>query len=133
MQQLKSRGVLIDSDLLAGYLLCQQQPSSLRRCLGQWPCFTTFIQAAELLACAKNQAQKDIIDRALCSVKILGAHARYAEAIASIMRSQPDEISLSFRDATVVAMARESKLAIAAGRQGAKYRPWCELLTIEGL
>ena len=123
--------IFVETDLLAAFLLCGDPPSKLRRLLTERPCFTGFVQAAELLACAANKEQKAIIDRVLCGVKILGMHARYAEAVASIMRDETGHGRLSFRDATVLAMIREARLPLATIRHRAKFEPLCAIATID--
>ncbi len=136
MQLKQARGVLIETDVLADFLLFAKNPatnerSALRYCLSRWPCFTTFVQASGLLACAQNAGQKAIVDHALCSVKILGAHARYADAIASNLHLNIGSEALNFRDSIVLAIAHESRLAIASRLHRVKFEPYCEIVTIE--
>lgn len=131
MQKNVRGAIFVETDLLAEFLLCGDPPSKLRRMLTERPCFTGFVQAAELLACASNKKQQAIIDRVLCGVKILGMHARYAEAVASILREESEPERLSFRDATVLAMVREARLPIATIKHRAKFEPLCEIATID--
>jgi predicted nucleic acid-binding protein len=117
----RGHGVLVETDLIAAFLVAPADPPPLlRRLLEVVPCYSTFIQAAEIYAAAPAPEERRTVERALFGLKILGASARYAKTIADVLTSLgtlPDH-----RTAIVAAMALESRLpivtAVAAGRYG---------------
>ncbi|MBS1912108.1 MAG: hypothetical protein JST22_08990 [Bacteroidetes bacterium] len=106
--------ILVETDVLACYLTAPvAEPSVLRRLLESATCFTTFINAAELYALPRDDAERRTIERALFGIKILGASGRYAKTIGRILSSlvSPDAIT-PYRTAIIAAMCHEGRLPV---------------------
>lgn len=113
-----SKGILVETDLLVEFLLAP--PGSvplLRRLLQTTPCFSTFIQAAEIYGTAANDEERRVVERPLFGLKILGASSRYATTIGRLLSSANG--SIGHRTAIVAAMAIESDLPIVTQTFGA--------------
>lgn len=127
------KGILVETDILAAYLLeGSDSESVLRRYLRRAPCFTSFVQAAELFACVDSAEERILVEKALYSLRILGAHARYAESIASLYQQGFDTVpGFSMRDAIVLGIAVESNLPVLTKKHVRKYRNFSSVTTIE--
>lgn len=111
-----TQGILVETDILVDFLTTQgDAPSLLRLLLSEVPCYTTYIQAAELYACAHNEEEIQDIEPALLGVRVLGASARYAATMGAILRcamdKQPSHKPL-WREIATSAVAIESRLPI---------------------
>lgn len=119
-------GILVETDLLAEYLLAGPgEPTLLRALLESITCYTTFVQAAELYSTVRDDNERRLVDRALFGVKILGASSRYAKTIGVILSSYPHVGG--HRRAVVGAIALESRLPVVTD---VYYR---ELSSVSGL
>lgn len=111
-----AQALLVETDILVDFLTTQEnEPSLLRLLLAELPCYTTYIQAAELYACAHNEEEQRRIEPALHGVRVLGASARYAATVGAIMRDTVAHAPLpvpSWRTLTTAAIAVESQLPI---------------------
>lgn len=106
--------VLVETDVLAGYLIAPATaPSVLRLLLQSATCFTTFINAAELYSLPTNDEEQRMIERALFGLKILGASGRYAKTIGALLSSleTPGNI-VDHRTAIIAGMCREGRLPV---------------------
>ena len=119
---MKSKGVIVETDLIADYLLCGQSPSVLRSALQTFTCYTTFVQISELLQCATTEYQKRCVLDAISLLRPLGSHPRYSEAIAEMLRrleiASPSE---RFRCAVTGAISQQAKLPILTERYQSIY------------
>jgi predicted nucleic acid-binding protein len=106
--------LLIETDILAEFLVSDEPEPTLLRALKQHVCYTTMLNAFELLRAARSNAEHEAVHSLLTLVRVLGYNSRTAIPIASLTRSieQEHSVSLSTRDALVVGMAVQSKLAI---------------------
>jgi hypothetical protein len=103
--------VLIEVDLIAEYLTAEAGVTPLlRRLLELVPCYTTFIQAAEIYSTVTSDEERRIVDRALFGMKILGASSRYAKTIGNVLTSVAT--GDRYRSSIVGAMALESRLPV---------------------
>lgn len=111
-----TQGILVETDILVDFLATQSDtPSLLRLLLAEMPCYTTYVQAAELYACANNEEEIQHIEPALLAVRVLGASARYAPTIGAILRDTMEDKQLqkpSWREIATSAIAIESRLPI---------------------
>jgi hypothetical protein len=104
-------GVLVEVDLIAEYLTAQAGVTPLlRRLLELVPCYTTFIQAAEIYSTVTSDEERRIVDRALFGLKILGASSRYAKTMGNVLSSVAT--GDRYRSSIVGAMALESRLPV---------------------
>lgn len=104
-------GILIESDVIAEYLTAEAgQTPLLRRLLEIAPCYSTFIQAAEIYSTARDDDERRTVERALFGLKILGASSRYAKTIGSVLTSVAT--GDRYRTAIVAAMAIASQLPV---------------------
>ena len=113
-------GILLETDIITEYLLAEHGNIPLfRRLLQVIPCYSTFIQAAELYSTARSDAEFRILDKALFGLKILGASSRYAKTIGQVLSSQGK--SSDHRTAIVAAMAIESAVPLVTDLYHKKY------------
>lgn len=105
------KGILVETDLITEFLTAGEgSVPLLRRLLEIVPCYTTFIQAAEIYSVTGNDDERRIVERALFGIKILGASGRYAKTIGDILSSTPE--TGGHRSAIVAAMAIESEIPV---------------------
>ncbi|MDB5034376.1 MAG: hypothetical protein JWQ98_1617 [Chlorobi bacterium] len=108
-------GLLIETDLLIDFLLTPHDEASLfRRLLELTPCYSTFLNAAELYGAARSDEERRMVDRPLFGLKILGASSRYAKTIGSVLSSEG--IGGDHRIAIIAGMAIESSLPVITER-----------------
>jgi predicted nucleic acid-binding protein len=73
---------LLDSDILADYLTTTYNlDSHLINLMQKGICFTTVLNAAELLASCKDENEKNRVRYVLDSLKVLGLNSRYALSV----------------------------------------------------
>ena len=97
---------LLDTDLLADYLTANDM-NYLINLMQKGICFTTVLNAAELLAACKNDEEQSAVRNVLDAIKVLGLNSRYALSIT--------EFSIktgSVRDALFSVVASINKLPI---------------------
>lgn len=105
------KGVLVETDVITEFLTAQPGTVPLlRRLLEVLPCYTTFLQAAEIYSVTRSEQERHIVERALFGIKILGASSRYAKTIGDIL-SSPHRTG-GHRPAIVAAMAIESDIPV---------------------
>lgn len=111
-----TQGLLVETDILIDFLTTQgNEPSLLRLLLAEVPCYTTYIQAAELYASARNRDEEQCVEPALLGVRVLGAHARYASTMGALLRDAegaPFPCHSAWRAVATAAIAVESRLPI---------------------
>ena len=70
---------LLESDILTDHLTSSDSiDSHLIKLMQKGICFTTVLNAAELLASCKNENEKKLVRYVLDSLKVLGLNSRYA-------------------------------------------------------
>ncbi len=115
---------LIETDILYDYLTHRSpEPSVLRRALSQGVCYTTMLNAMELLRMAKSEAERGMMMNLLSVVRVLGFNARYAEPFAKLASevNAGTGIELNDREAMVCGMAVASKLTILTKQYYDRY------------
>jgi predicted nucleic acid-binding protein len=102
---------LIDTDVLVDYLISNEN-HYLMNLMQTGICFTTVLNASELLAVCKNDIEQSLVRNVLDSLKVLGIHSRYALSI-------PDfsDKTDSVRDALFTIVASINKLPIVTLRE----------------
>ncbi len=126
------QGVLIETDILIDFLTAPAgAPSLLRLLLAELPCYTTFIQAAELYSCAHNSEEKHKIEPALFGLRVLGASARYAATMGELMRQTAEPQPLPLREICTAAIAIEAHLPVITKKFLENYRRILHLPIIE--
>ena len=122
-------GILVETDVIAGYLLQPAHSAALlRRLLQSATCYTTFIPAAEIYGTAQTADQMRIVERALFGLKILGASGRYAKTIGRIRSSS--QSAGDFRFDITAATAIESGLPIVTERHRSEYERYPGVVVI---
>lgn len=108
--------VLIETDILGEFLVstASDPEPRLLRALRSASCYTTVLNAYELLHAARNEEEQQHIYAALTLVRVLGFNARNAVPFAALAQAVEREhgIRLSTRNAFVIGMAQQSKLSI---------------------
>lgn len=105
------KGILVETDLITAFLTAPAGSTPLlRRLLEILPCYSTFIQAAEIYSVTTGEEERHTVERALFGLKILGASGRYAKTIGDILSSPPR--TGGHRTAIVAAMAIESDIPV---------------------
>jgi len=75
----KTEKYLLETDILAEHLTTNEVNNSLLiRLMKKGICFTTVLNAAELLYSAKNKKEINAVFKVLNSIKVLGLNSRYA-------------------------------------------------------
>jgi len=73
---------LLDSDILVDYLTSlDNMDSHLIKLMQRGICYTTVLNAAELLASCKNKDEEKLVRNVLGSLKVLGLNSRYALSV----------------------------------------------------
>ena len=97
---------LLDTDILADYVTSNDM-NYLINLMQKGICFTTVLNAAELLAACKNDEEQSTVRSVLDSVKVLGLHSRYALSIPEF-----SDKTENVRDALFTVVASVNKLPI---------------------
>jgi len=71
---------LLETDVLVDYLTSNAN-NYLMNLMRTGICFTTVLNASELLSVCKNDNEKSLVRSVLDSLKILGLHSRYALSV----------------------------------------------------
>jgi len=71
---------LLETDVLADYLT-NNEKNYLMNLMQSGICFTTVLNASELLAACKIESEKSAVRSVLDSLKVLGLHSRYALSV----------------------------------------------------
>jgi hypothetical protein len=99
---------LIESDIIASHLVAEKDISSdLMNLMQKGICFTTIINAAELLHAADGDSQIKVVRDVLNALKVLGLNSRYALKIPEFK----NQIK-SIRDILVLIVAKSNNLPI---------------------
>jgi len=99
---------LLDSDILIDYLTNSDGLASpLIRLMKSGICFTTVLNAAELLASCNDDNEKKLIRNVLDSLKVLGIHSRYALSVKEFT-----DKSCNLRDALILVVSSINKIPI---------------------
>ena len=111
------RKFLIESDIIISHFTQEniEAPSDLIKLMQTGICFTTVINAAELLFEAANDHQKEIVLKVLNSFKVLGLNSRYALKIPEYKNQ-----AKTLRDILILMTAKTNNLPIVT-YQKSKY------------
>jgi predicted nucleic acid-binding protein len=71
---------LLETDVLVDYLT-SEKTNYLLNLMQRGICFTTVLNASEMLAVCRNETEKSDVRSVLDSLKILGLHFRYALSV----------------------------------------------------
>ncbi len=105
--------IIVDADIILGHLAGRSRPSVLRTVLGKVFCYTTVVQAAEVLSRARTAAEVRAALDALAPIKVLGVNSRSAVLLGNLMGRG------GVRDAGIAvtaALSIESRLPVLTGR-----------------
>lgn len=97
---------LLDTDILVDYLVSNEN-NYLMNLMKTGICFTTVLNASEMLAACKSENELSAVRSVLDSQKVLGLHSKYALSI----REFSDKTS-SLRDALFCVVSLINKLPI---------------------
>ncbi|MDH3268467.1 MAG: PIN domain-containing protein [Ignavibacteria bacterium] len=102
---------LIDTDVIADYLISNEN-NYLMNLMQTGVCFTTVLNASEMLAACKDDEEQSAVRSVLDSLKVLGLHSRYALSI-----NEFSDKTDSVRDALFAVVASINKLPIVTLRE----------------
>lgn len=71
---------LLETDVLVDYLVSNEN-NYLMKLMQTGICFTTVLNAAELLSICNDEEEKSAVRSVLDSLKVLGLHSRYALSV----------------------------------------------------
>lgn len=99
----------IETDILVEHLTHTDNsvPSYLEKAMMQGSCFTSVVNASELYYAVKSKEEKEIIDKLLYAVKVLGLSSRYA-----IYAANWNGKLETVRDAMIASLVKLNKLPI---------------------
>ena len=97
---------LLETDVLVDYLTSNDK-NYLMNLMQTGICFTTVLNAAELLAACQNDNEKYLVRSVLDSLKVLGLHSRYALSVPEF-----SEKTENVRDALFAVVSLINKLPI---------------------
>lgn len=97
---------LIDTDIMVDHLISSEN-NYLMNLMQTGICFTTVLNASELLAVCKNDNEQSLVRNILDSLKVLGIHSRYALSIPEF-----SDKTNNVRDALFSVVASINKLQI---------------------
>jgi predicted nucleic acid-binding protein len=99
---------LLDSDIVVDYLTSSgNMDSHFINLMQKGICFTTVLNAAELLASCKEENEKKMVRNVLDSLKVLGLNSRYALSV-----PEYSDKTKSVRDALFSVVASINKIPI---------------------
>jgi predicted nucleic acid-binding protein len=97
---------LLETDVLVDYLTSNKN-NYLLKLMQTGVCFTTVLNASELLAFCKNEKETNAVRSVLDSLKVLGLHSRYALSVQEFA-----DKTESIRDALFAVVSRINKLPV---------------------
>ena len=97
---------LLETDILVDYLVSNEN-NYLIKLMRTGICFTTVLNASEILAACKNDIEKSSVRSVLDSLKVLGLHSRYALSVPEFS----DKV-MTIRDALFAVVSSINKLPI---------------------
>jgi len=99
----------IETDILVEHLTHSDKStkSYLEKAMSKGDCFTSVVNASELYFAVKSEEEKNIIDKLLFAVKVLGLSSRYA-----LMTSKWHGKLETVRDAMVASLVEMNKLSV---------------------
>lgn len=97
---------LLETDILVDYLVSNEN-NYLIKLMSTGICFTTVLNASEILAACKNDIEKSSVRSVLDSLKVLGLHSRYALSVPEFS----DKV-MTIRDALFAVVSSINKLPI---------------------
>ena len=101
-------GILIETDVLIQHLTVEQNTGSdLEFLMTRYTCFTTVINSSEVYFACKNLEEKEIADKLLRSLKVLGINSRYSLDVFSV-RGRVENI----RNALIFVLAEKNRLPV---------------------
>jgi predicted nucleic acid-binding protein len=99
---------LLDSDILVDYLTSlDNMDSHLINLMQKGICYTTVLNAAELLASCKNKDEEKLVRNVFDSLKVLGLNSRYALSVPEF-----SDKTISVRDTLFSVVASINKIPI---------------------
>lgn len=100
---------LVDTDILIDHLINDDitNPSNLEIAMSKGICFTTVVNASEILFAAATENERNKIEDLLRSLKILGLNSRYSLKISKFFNKVA-----STRDALMCTVAELNRLPI---------------------
>lgn len=100
---------LIDTDIMQHHLTCDSdsEKSYLVELMQKGLCFTTVLNAAELMLNSKNDEEEFYVKSMLSSLKVLGIHSRYSLSVKQLHKKIH-----GLRDSLFLATAEINKLNI---------------------
>jgi len=106
---------LLETDVLVDYLVSNEN-NYLIKLMSTGICFTTVLNASEMLAGCKDDNERSSVRSVLDSLKVLGLHSRYALSVPEFS----DKI-MTIRDALFAVVSSINKLPIVTLNTG-KYK-----------
>ena len=105
---LKNKEYLIETDIFVKHLKHRGKGySALELAMSSGLCFTTVLNASELIDAVKTENERNTVISLLSAVKILGLHQRY-----SLYVNEFSEKVVSIRDSLFCVVAKINKLVI---------------------
>ena len=99
---------LLETDVLVDYLTTSDNTGNiLLTCMQKGICYTTVLNAGELLSSSMNEEETGYVRNVLDSLKVFGLHSRYALSVQEFSGK-----TNSLRDAFISVVASFNKLAI---------------------
>jgi len=113
--------LLVETDLLADYLVAQPgETSLLRTVLSHVQCYTTMLNALELFRAAESVAEREAVLAVLTVVRVLGFPARTSEVAADLFRTTKETVTT--RESVILGLAHASKLGVLTKRHFDRYK-----------
>lgn len=109
------RKLMVHTDVIVEHLAGDRSPSTLRRAAGTALCYTTVLQAAEVLALARTPSELHAVEECLGVLKILGINARQAPRYGRLLARHP---RLAPADLLAAAVAIDAGLPVLTDRPG---------------
>ncbi len=128
MKKNEKKEFLIETDILLNHLINTKNKSlsDLEILMQKGMCFTTVINAAELLFNAVNPHKKEYILDLLNALKVLGLHSRY-----SLLVNQYYHKVKSYRDALICVVSELNKLPIITNDKRKYINSDLQILSID--
>lgn len=109
------RKLMVHTDVIVEHLTGDRSPSTLRRAAGRALCYTTVLQAAEVMALARTPSELRAVEECLGALKILGINARQAPGYGRLLARYP---RLAPADLLAASVAIDAGLPVLTERPG---------------
>jgi predicted nucleic acid-binding protein len=110
---MRTRKVIVHTDLLIGHLTGERNPSLLRVAMGEVLCYTTVFHAMLVFAWARSPRARRAAEDMFAAIRVLGVNARSAPLFGELLASDRKR---DVMNVLIAGICKESRLPLLTER-----------------